>query len=262
MPVPSTWDDIFPNPAQNSPQGSEPVGTLADDYIRQAFAFIKQLHDGWIAADGSNAWTGDQDAGGHQIKNVALATDPGDVVTRAYLNAQFPVGTIIMWHGLIANKPAGWVVCDGTNGTPNFINRMPWGAANDAQIALYGGANSLILSAAQMPIHNHGYNDYGHSHSVSDYGHVHPVNDYGHVHSFPAGVPGATPGNQLNLSGVPNSVALTQTNVAQSNIAIAVAQSNLAVNPAGIGIAIQNAGGNQAFDNRPAFCGTYFLMKV
>jgi len=31
-----------------------------------------------------------------------------------------PAGTIVMWYGLAATVPAGWVICDGNNGTPNM----------------------------------------------------------------------------------------------------------------------------------------------
>lgn len=45
-----------------------------------------------------------------------------------------PVGGIIMWSGTIANIPAGWLICDGNNGTPNllarFIQGVPTAATN------------------------------------------------------------------------------------------------------------------------------------
>ena len=265
MPVPSTWDDIFPNPAQNSPQGSEPVGTQADDYIRQAFAFIKQLHDGWLSADGSVAWKANQQAGGFQLKGLGLATDPGDAVSKAYLDRQFPRGAIIMWMGILGTIPPGWVVCDGGNGTPNLLNRVPWGAAADTQVGTLGGSNLQTLTAAQMPVHAHGYTDNGHAHSISDYGHVHPINDYGHGHNTPGlvsnlqGTDVAMAGGTRNTQVVSGGGAVA---AAASNIAVAIAQSNIAVNGAGIGIAIQNAGGGQAFDNRPAYASVWFIMKT
>ena len=43
MPVPVTWADLSTTPANNSPKGSEPVGTQMDDYLRSAFAFLKML---------------------------------------------------------------------------------------------------------------------------------------------------------------------------------------------------------------------------
>ncbi|HCP45659.1 MAG TPA: hypothetical protein DIU15_06440, partial [Deltaproteobacteria bacterium] len=35
-----------------------------------------------------------------------------------------PSGGIIMWSGSTATIPAGWSLCDGTNGTPDLLNRF------------------------------------------------------------------------------------------------------------------------------------------
>ena len=40
-----------------------------------------------------------------------------------------PSGLIAMWHGLIANIPSGWVICDGNNGTPNLLAKFVEGVA-------------------------------------------------------------------------------------------------------------------------------------
>lgn len=53
----------------------------------------------------------------------AIAAAKTDV---ALLN---PSGMIIMWHGTIANIPAGWVICDGNNGTPNLLGKFVEGVA-------------------------------------------------------------------------------------------------------------------------------------
>ena len=50
--------------------------------------------------------------------------------------------TIVMWYGLIANIPAGWVICDGTLGTPDMRSRFPRGAEAGAEAAGGGGADS------------------------------------------------------------------------------------------------------------------------
>lgn len=43
-----------------------------------------------------------------------------------------PTGLIAMWHGLLANVPDGWVLCDGNNGTPNLLDRFVQGVATDS----------------------------------------------------------------------------------------------------------------------------------
>jgi hypothetical protein len=41
-------------------------------------------------------------------------------------------GMIVMWSGTIANIPTGWVLCDGTNSTPNLTDKFIVGAAVDS----------------------------------------------------------------------------------------------------------------------------------
>lgn len=43
-----------------------------------------------------------------------------------------PSGLIAMWHGAITDIPAGWVICDGNNGTPNLLARFVQGVATAA----------------------------------------------------------------------------------------------------------------------------------
>lgn len=38
-------------------------------------------------------------------------------------------GLITLWHGTIANIPAGWVICDGNGGTPNLLATFVEGVA-------------------------------------------------------------------------------------------------------------------------------------
>lgn len=42
-----------------------------------------------------------------------------------------PVGTIVYWSGSVDNIPAGWHICDGTDGTPDLRNRFIMGAGPD-----------------------------------------------------------------------------------------------------------------------------------
>lgn len=82
-----------------------------------------------------------------------------------------PTGGIILWSGTIATIPAGWALCDGTNGTPDLRNRFIVGAGDTYASADVGGANSVTvpasshshtltvdnhtLTVAQLPAHSH-----------------------------------------------------------------------------------------------------------
>jgi len=75
----------------------------------------------------------------------------------------FPSGGIIMWSGSIGSIPSGWVLCDGTNGTPNLQNRFVVGAGSTYSPADTGGsADAIVVS------HTHtGTTDGGGSHTHS-----------------------------------------------------------------------------------------------
>jgi hypothetical protein len=56
--------------------------------------------------------------------------------------AGLPAGIIAMWSGTLATIPAGWALCDGTNGTPDLRDRFVVGAANGANPGATGGLSS------------------------------------------------------------------------------------------------------------------------
>lgn len=53
-----------------------------------------------------------------------------------------PAGIIVMWSGTRATIPAGWLLCDGTNGTPDLRNRFVMGTAMGQDPGATGGANT------------------------------------------------------------------------------------------------------------------------
>ena len=59
-------------------------------------------------------------------------------------------GMIVMWSGVVADIPTGYVLCDGTSGTPNLVNRFVFGAGTGRTPGDTGGnANATLVS------HNH-----------------------------------------------------------------------------------------------------------
>jgi hypothetical protein len=74
----------------------------------------------------------------------------------------FPSGGIIMWSGSIATIPAGWLLCNGLNGTPNLQDRFVIGAGSTYAFEAIGGtANAIVVD---------------HTHTLVDGGHVHSYN--------------------------------------------------------------------------------------
>lgn len=42
---------------------------------------------------------------------------------------KIPLGLIAMWSGAAGAIPGGWVICDGTNGTPNLQSKFVLGGS-------------------------------------------------------------------------------------------------------------------------------------
>lgn len=72
--------------------------------------------------------------------NITITTVAAtDTITIAG-STSIPAGVICMWHGLIANIPAGWTLCDGTAGTPDLRGKFVKGAAAATEAGATGGA--------------------------------------------------------------------------------------------------------------------------
>ena len=67
-----------------------------------------------------------------------------------------PKGVIVMWSGTLATIPAGWALCDGTNGTPDLQNKFIRGATTTTLPGTEGGADTVTLATTNLPSHTHG----------------------------------------------------------------------------------------------------------
>lgn len=68
------------------------------------------------------------------------------------LQDAMPVGSIIMYNGKAEEIPSGWAICDGTNGTPNLIDRFILASTYAGGT---GGNSQITLSVSQLPPHRH-----------------------------------------------------------------------------------------------------------
>jgi microcystin-dependent protein len=83
-----------------------------------------------------------------------------------------PVGGVIKWSGAINAIPANWALCDGQNGTPDLRGRFIVGAGSSYSVGATGGAETITLSTAQLPVHSH---DAGSLTAASNGAHTHSV---------------------------------------------------------------------------------------
>lgn len=68
-----------------------------------------------------------------------------------------PSGIILLWFGAIGNIPAGFLLCDGNNGTPDLRDRFIVGAGSTYSVDDTGGAVN----------HNHGFTGDSHFHTIA-----------------------------------------------------------------------------------------------
>ena len=125
-----------------------------DDMGKHNKVSLIEAADIGVGAEGKPI-LGAQTVGG---KAELMFTDEDDtdvqLTSGGTLYGAFPSGGIILWSGTVAAIPSGWVICDGTNSTPNLTDRFVIHADADAagtrNVGDSGGAHTKDLS------HNHG----------------------------------------------------------------------------------------------------------
>ena len=105
-----------------------------------------------------------------------VLTSNGTTWASSTLPSGFVAGMIMMWSGTIATIPTGWVLCNGSNGTPDLRDRFIIGASQDSggvartnvtgSLTQTGGSKDAIVVS-----HTHTA-----SSSVTDPGHTHTAN--------------------------------------------------------------------------------------
>lgn len=130
---------------------------------------------------------------------AAAGTSTTQLATTAFVTAAIPAGVILLWSGSIASIPSGWLLCNGTSGTPDLRDRFVVGAGSTYAVGATGGATTVTLSTTNLPSHTHtiaasgntGTESQGHTHTFSGTSggmnqnnpHQHGVYDPGHTHS-------------------------------------------------------------------------------
>jgi len=84
---------------------------------------------------------------------AASGTNNTQIATTAFVQTNgFPSGGIVMWSGSIASIPSGWLLCNGSSGTPDLRDRFIVGAGSTYAVAATGGSANATLVA-----HAHNY---------------------------------------------------------------------------------------------------------
>ncbi len=142
------------------------------------------------------------------------------------LPTSIEVGVIVEWSGLTADIPAGWVICDGNNNTPNLLGLHIRGAVAGTDPGDTGGSDTHVVTTDELAIH---------AHSFSDSAHNHTTNFFDGTSSSGTG--------QIRASG-----GLTGSGVSTSNVSASVT--------------ISNTGSGNSHENRPAYRELAYIMKT
>lgn len=140
-------------------------------------------------ADHTHAFTVGASAQGINAISDSLVTaetvEPAFITLNAYKNdseQMAQVGDIALWLGNTNSIPAGWALCDGTNGTPNMVDRFL--KINASEGASATGGSHTHTHAAQS--HSHTSNG-THSHTVAFGDHTGTRSSVGEGHATPSG---------------------------------------------------------------------------
>ena len=138
-----------------------------------------------------------------------------------------PSGLIAIWSGSLGSIPTGWLICDGTNSTPDLRNSFILGAGNTYAVGATGGSTDAIVVS--------------HTHTATS-----TVTDPGHFHNILAESGGAGAGSgKLELSSQTVSGPVTQSAVT----GVTVATTNATAGVSGSGA------------NMPPYYALAFIMK-
>lgn len=132
----------------------------------------------------------------------------------------FVAGMIMLWSGSSASIPSGWLLCNGSNSTPDLRNRFVVGAGDTYAVGATGGsADAVVVS-------------HTHSATVTDSGHTHTqTNNAPDVDTGTLTTGGNSSGSQYSGSTVTSSAATqsatTGITVANSTTGVSGTNANL-----------------------------------
>ena len=210
-----------------------------------------QGHQGVQGATGSTGSGGGTGAQGHQGRQGATGAQGHQGVqgsTGSSGATGIPSGVILLWSGAANAIPSGWVLCNGSNSTPDLRNRFVLGAGSSYSVGDTGGNESQTLSVNQLPSHTHNLN-HNHTYSSStssDGAHTHDMSNWG--------------GNFGGSSGAV--VFRNDANGTKATNSAGAHSHTFSGTTSGSNIASQPTGGGQSIDIRPKYYALCYIMKT
>ena len=141
-----------------------------------------------------------------------LLTSNGTTWASAAPPTSFVAGMIMLWSGSVASIPSGWVLCNGSSGTPDLRDRFLVGAGSTYAVDATGGA-----ADATLPTHTH-------TATVTDPGHAHSTTV---ITANAAGTVGPSSSQIINFATQNTATAFTSITVSNANAGTSGTNANL-----------------------------------
>lgn len=166
------------------------------------------------------------------------------IATTAFVRDILPAGVILAWSGSVATIPSGWLLCDGTSGTPDLRDRFIVGAGNLYGVGAAGGSKDAVVVS-----HTHTVN-------VTDPGHTHPyVDRYHHESSGSLGGASSTAASGGHNGG------LGTNGTDSDNDTYLTLNATTSSNTTGIAATAASAGVSGTDANLPPYYAMCWIMK-
>jgi hypothetical protein len=148
------------------------------------------------------------------VTNESKATMFTSPTFTGTVTGAIPSGVIVMWSGTIATIPSGWLLCNGSSGTPDLRNRFVIGAHSDdsgtAKTTVTGTSTQTGGSKDAIVVsHSHTFSGTTGGQSAT---HQHD-SSWGESNGDPFGVSGRTGGKGSASSDFDNQGWLTGANI-------------------------------------------------
>jgi microcystin-dependent protein len=217
----------------NIAEGCSPANV--NNAIRSLMSLLKNQQDGssgdpftcagTLVASGTIDVTGGfkLDGSAGTSGQVLLSAGSG---TPTWGNA-FVSGMIMLWSGSSGTIPSGWLLCDGSNSTPDLRNRFVVGATSTYAVGATGGSADAIAVS--------------HTHTATS-----TVTDPGHTHNY-----GQSERTQV---GTDNGVAYDS----EPSSAFATSSSTTGIT---VATSIATAGSSGTNANLPPYYALCYIMK-
>jgi hypothetical protein len=171
-----------------NPTAGDPF-SQGDDHFRLLKTVLKTIFPGAGGTGFSTAITATE-AELNFVHGVTSAIQSQFTAVAASLVARVPAGIICIWHGYLNLIPAGWVLCDGANYTPDLTGKVVIGYDPVSFPVVYatgGYADAAVITHTHVATASLSTSTDSHYHTGTT-----ATESVAHTHQYGTAIPGGT----------------------------------------------------------------------